>query len=54
VYPRVSSRWTAAELKKVIAMLQNPRFDFQDIAPGLQQLMAKAVDGGHMQCFNLN
>jgi hypothetical protein len=26
-------RWTAAELKKIIEMLQNPEFDSKDIDP---------------------
>ena len=50
VYPH---RWTAAELKKVIAMLQNPEFDSKDIDPDLHQRMAKAVDDGCIKCFNL-
>jgi hypothetical protein len=46
-------RWTAAELKKVIEMLQNPQFDSKDIDPNLHQRMAKAVDDGRIKCFNL-
>ena len=46
-------RWTAAELKKVIEMLQNPEFDSKDIDPNLHQRMAKAVDDGRIKCFNL-
>jgi hypothetical protein len=49
----VSLRWTAAELEKVIAMLQNPEFDSKDIDPYLHQRMAKAVDDGRIKCFNL-
>ena len=49
----VSHRWTAAELKKVIAMLQNPELDSKDIDPDLHQQMAKAVDDGSIKCFNL-
>ncbi len=49
----VSHRWTAAELKKVIAMLQNPEFDSKDIDPDLHKRMAKAVDDGCIKCFNL-
>ena len=45
--------WTAAELKKVIAMLHNPEFDTKDIDPDLNQQMAKAVDDGRIKCFNL-
>jgi hypothetical protein len=33
----VSHRWTAAELKKVIAMLQKPELDSKDIDPDLHQ-----------------
>jgi hypothetical protein len=40
----VTHRWTAAELKKVIAMLQNPELDSKDIDPDFHQRMAKAVD----------
>ncbi len=43
-------RWTAAELKKVIEMLQNPEFDSKDIDPDLHQRMAKAVDDGSIGC----
>jgi hypothetical protein len=49
----LSRRWTAAELKKVIAMLQNPEFCSKDIDPDLHQRMAKAVDDGRIKCFNL-
>ncbi len=42
----LSSRWAAAELKKVIAMLQNPEFCSKDIGPDLHQRMPKAVDDG--------
>ncbi len=41
------------ELKKVIAILQNPEFDSKNIDPNLHQLMAKAVDDGSIKCFNL-
>jgi hypothetical protein len=46
-------RWTASELKKVIAMLQNPEFDSKDIDPDLHQRMAKADDDSSIKCFNL-
>ncbi len=49
----VSHRWTAVELEKVIAMLQDPEFDSKDIDPDLHQRMAKAVDDGSIKCFNL-
>jgi hypothetical protein len=34
-------------------MLQNPEFDSKDIDPDFHQRMAKAVDDGHIKCFNL-
>ncbi len=34
-------------------MLQNPEFYSKDIDPDLHQRMAKAVDDGHIKCFNL-
>jgi hypothetical protein len=34
-------------------MLQNPEFDSKDIDPDLHKHMAKAVDDGHIKCFNL-
>jgi hypothetical protein len=49
----VSSRWTAAGLKKVIAILLSPEFDSQDIDPDLHEVIAKAVDDGCIRCFNL-
>ncbi len=49
----VSHRWTAAELKKVIAMLHNPELDSKDIDPDIHQQMAKAVHDGSIKCFNL-
>ncbi len=51
--PSTYRRWTAAELKKVIAMLQHPGFDSKDIDPDLHQRMAKAADDGSIKCFNL-
>jgi hypothetical protein len=49
----LSRRWTAAELKKVAAMLQNPELCSRDIGPDLHQRMTKAVDDGRIKCFNL-
>ena len=49
----VSRRWTAAELKKVIAMLQLPDFDSKENDPDLHNRMAKAVDDGRIKFFNL-
>ncbi len=39
IFDGVSRRWAAAELKKVIAMLQNPEFDSKDIDPDLHHLV---------------
>jgi hypothetical protein len=46
-------RWTQEELKKVIAMLQDPAFDSKDIDPDLHKRMDKAVQDGHIKCFNM-
>jgi hypothetical protein len=46
-----SHRWTAAELKKVIEMLQNPEFDSKDIDPNLHYHMAKAVGDDSIKWF---
>jgi hypothetical protein len=43
----VFHRWTAAELKNVIAMLQNPEFNSKNIDPDLHQRMTKAVNDGN-------
>ncbi len=53
IFDGVSHRWTAVELKKVIAMLQNPEFYSEDIDPDLHQQMAKAFDDASIKCFNL-
>ncbi len=34
-------------------MLNNPEFDSKEIDPDLHQRMAKAVEDGHIKCFNL-
>ena len=49
----VSPRWTQEELKKVIAMLQDPQFDSKDIDPDLHKRMDKAVQDGRIKCFNM-
>ncbi len=36
--PTTYHRWTAAELKKVIAILQHPDFDSKDIDSDLQSI----------------
>ena len=46
-------RWTANELKKVIAMLRHPDFDTKDVDPDLHRRMDKAVQDGRIQCFNM-
>jgi hypothetical protein len=46
-------RWTQEELKKVIAMLQDPAFDSKDIDPDLNKRMDKAVHDGRIKCFNM-
>ena len=49
----VLPRWTQEELKKVIAMLQDPEFDSKDIDPDLHKRMDKAVQDGRIKCFNM-
>ncbi len=46
-------RWTQEELKKFIAMLQNPEFDYKDIDPDLHERMDKTVQDGRIKCFNM-
>ena len=46
-------RWTADELKKFIAMLRHPDFDAKDVDPYLHRRMDKAVQDGHIKCFNM-
>ena len=46
-------RWTAEELKKIIAMLRNPEFDSKDVDPDLHKRMEKAVEDGRIRCFNM-
>ena len=46
-------RCTQEELKKVIAMLQDPAFDSKDIDPDLHKRMDKAVHDGRIKCFNM-
>ncbi len=48
-----SPRWTQEQLKKVIAMLQDPAFDSKDIDPDLRKRMDKAVQDGSIKCFNM-
>jgi hypothetical protein len=48
-----SPRWTQEQLKKVIAMLQDPAFNSKDIDPDLHKRMDKAVQDGSIKCFNM-
>ena len=41
------------ELKKVIAMLQDPEFDSEELDPDLHRRMQKAVADGRIKCINL-
>ena len=45
-------RWTAEELRKVIAMLRNPDFDSKNLDPDLHKRMNRAVDDGSIKSFN--
>ncbi len=49
----VLPRWTQEQLKKVIAMLQDPAFDSKEIDPDLHKRMDKAVQDGRIKCFNM-
>jgi hypothetical protein len=53
VINNVYHRWTDVELKKVIAMLQDPEFDSEELDPDLHRRMQKAVADGRIKCFNL-
>jgi hypothetical protein len=53
VINHVYHRWTDVELKKVIAMLQDPEFDSEELDPDLHRRMQKAVADGRIKCFNL-
>ena len=46
-------KWTAEELKKVIAMLRNPEFDSKEVDPDLHKRMNKAVQDGRIRCFDM-
>ena len=41
-------KWTAEELRKVIAMLRNPEFDSKEVDPDLYKRMNKAVQDGRI------
>jgi hypothetical protein len=49
----VLPRWTQEELKKGIAMSQDPAFNFKDIDPDLHKRMDKAVHDGRIKCLNM-
>ena len=53
IFNHVLPRWTQEQLKKVIAMLQDPAFDSKDIDPDLHKRMDKAVQDGRIKCFNM-
>ena len=53
IYVIFLHRWTQEQLKKVIAMLQDPAFDSKDIDPDLHKRMDKAVQDGRIKCFNM-
>ena len=46
-------RWTVEALKKVIAMLRNPKFDSKEVDPDLHKRLEKAVHDGRIKCFNM-
>ena len=46
-------KWTAEELRKVIAMLRNPEFDSKEVDPDLHKRMNKAVQDGRIRCFDM-
>jgi hypothetical protein len=46
-------RWSADELRKVIAMLRNPEFDAKDVDPDFHKRMNKAVEDGRIMSFNM-
>jgi hypothetical protein len=46
-------KWTVEQLKNVIAMLHQPKFDSQEIDPDLHKRMGKAVQDGRIECFNM-
>ena len=46
-------KWTVEQLKKVIALLNNPEFDSREVDPDLHKRMEKAVDDGRIKCFNM-
>ncbi len=46
-------KWTVEQLKKVIALLNNPEFDSREVDPDLHERMEKAVYDGRIKCFNM-
>ncbi len=46
-------RWTAEQLKKLIALVRNPDFDSKGAVPDLHKRMEKAVPYGCIECFNM-
>ena len=46
-------KWTAEQLKKLIALVRNPEFDSKEVDPDLHKRMEKAVLDGRIKCFNM-
>jgi hypothetical protein len=46
-------KWTAEQLKKLIALVRSPDFDAKDVDPDLHKRMEKAVLDGRTKCFNM-
>ena len=46
-------KWTAEQLKKLIALVRSPDFDAKDVDPDLHKRMEKAVLDGRIKCFNM-
>ena len=46
-------KWTAEQLKKLIALVRSPDFDSKDVDPDLHKRMEKAVLDGRIKCFNM-
>ena len=42
-------KWTVEQLKKVIALLNNPEFDSREVDPDLHKRMQQAVEDGRIK-----
>ncbi len=49
----MENKWTAEELRKVIAMLRYPEFDSKEVDSDLHKRMNKAVQDGCIRCFDM-